>query len=223
MPDITLLADTGRTTGSGAAGRLRAAGKIPAVVYGHGMTPVSIAVDRRALRGALTGPAGLNALITLQVGDTQHATVVKELQRHPVRRNVTHVDFLVVSLTEAITIEVPLVLTGEATRVQREGGVVEHGLVTLTVVTTPQDIPDEITIDVSNLQVGDIIRVGDLTLPRGSSTPLDPETPVVTAAHGADIAAEDAAAAAEGDEGEGAEGGAATAAGEGEANDAASE
>jgi large subunit ribosomal protein L25 len=220
MPDITLLADTGRPTGSGAAGRLRAAGKIPAVVYGHGMTPLSIAVDRRALRGALTGPAGLNALITLQVGDTQHATVVKELQRHPVRRNVTHVDFQVVSLTEEITIEVPLTLIGEATQVQREGGVVEHGLVTLTVVTTPRDIPGEITIDVSGLQVGDIIRVGDLTLPPGCSTPLDPETPVVTAAHGADIAAEDAAAS-EGAEGEGEA--AASAAGEGEANDAESE
>jgi len=214
MPDINILADTGRPTGSGAAGRLRAAGKIPAVVYGHGMTPISIAVDRRALRGALTGPAGLNALITLQVGDTQHATVVKELQRHPVRRNVTHVDFLVVSLTEEITIEVPVTLTGEATQVQRDGGVVEHGLVTLTIVTPPRDIPDEITIDVSRLRVGDVIRVGDLTLPAGSSTPLDPETPVVAAAHGADIAAEDAAAS-EGAEGEG-DGEAASEGGEGD-------
>lgn len=205
MAEINLVAEIGRVTGSRSSNRLRHEGRIPAVVYGHGMAPVSVAVDRRALRQALTTSAGLNAVIDLDVDGTQHATVVKQLQRHPVRRTVTHVDFQVVNLNEEITVDVPLVLEGEATAVIEQDGLVDLVLNTLSVSTTPRNIPDSIVIDVSGLQPGDTIRISDLVLPAGVATSVDPENPVVTTGFAAVELPEDTAAAPEG-EGEGGEG-----------------
>jgi large subunit ribosomal protein L25 len=182
MSESTLVAETGRPTGSRASGRLRAAGKIPGVLYGHGLAPVPLAVDRRELRHALSGPAGVNAVVQLRVGADTHPTVVKDLQRDPVRRTVTHIDFIVVRMDEEITVEVPIILEGEARRVLSDGGVIEHSLQSLSVVTTPADIPTHITVDISGLAVGDVVRVGDLALPRGVTIVVDPDTPVVVAA-----------------------------------------
>jgi large subunit ribosomal protein L25 len=180
MSEITVVAETGRPTGTRASGRLRAAGKVPGVLYGHGMTPLSVMVERRDLRHALTGPAGLNAVIDLQVDGATHSTVVKDLQRDKVRRNVTHVDFIVVNLNEEIEVEVPLILRGEAKAVVDEGGLVDLQLNTLTVSTTPRNIPNEIVIDISEMGVHDQVKVGDITLPANVTTPLDPDTLLVT-------------------------------------------
>src|ERR671918_499660 len=107
--DIILAAETGRPTGSPASRRLRASGKVPAVIYGRGAEPAVISVDWRELRGALTTDKGLNALLTLKVGNKRTKAIVKELQRHPVRRDVLHVDFLAVGvdkLPEGVTTEI---------------------------------------------------------------------------------------------------------------------
>ena len=104
MSEVTLVATTGRPTGSAPSRRLRAEGKVPAVLYGHGMDSLSVSVDRRELRHALTGPAGVNALINLSVDGVIHPTIVKSLQRDPIKRNVGHVDFIVVRLDEVIEI-----------------------------------------------------------------------------------------------------------------------
>jgi large subunit ribosomal protein L25 len=204
MPESTLVAETGRPTGSRASGRLRAAGKIPGVLYGHGLTPVPLAVDRRQLRHALSGPAGVNAVVRLSVGGDVHPTVVKALQRDPVRRTVTHIDFIVVRMDEAITVDVPITLEGEAKQILSDGGVVEQALSTLSVVTTPANIPSRITIDVSELAIGDVVRVGDITLPSGVTANVDPDTAVVVGAGGAPAEPEPEAVE-EGAEGEGAE------------------
>ncbi len=180
MAEITLVAETGRVTGSRSSNRLRGDGRIPAVVYGHGMTPVSIAVDRREVRHALSTSAGLNAVIDLKLDGDTHPTVVKQLQRDPVRRTVTHIDFQVVNLNEEITVDVPIVLEGEARGVLSNDGLVEQSLNSLSVSTTPRNIPDNITYDVSDLEIGDVVRVGDLALPDGVTTTVDPETPVVS-------------------------------------------
>ena len=199
MAEITLAATTGRTTGSRASGRLRASGKVPATLYGLSGDPVAVAVDWRELRHALTGEAGLNALINLEVDGHESAlTIVKEMQRHPIKRNVLHVDFLRVSRDQAISVEVPVVLHGEAAAV-REGGVVDQGLYFLHVAAKPADIPNEITVDITGLSIGDAIRVGDLQLPAGATTDVDPEETVVSAA----MAQSAEASPAEGDEGEG--------------------
>ena len=229
MNEVTLTAETGRPTGSRASNRLRNDGRIPGVVYGHGMAPLSVTVPWRELRAALNTDAGLNALINLSVGGDTHLTIVKDMQRHPVRSDVTHVDFIVVNRNEAITVDVPIVLEGEAEEVHREQGVVEQNLFSLSVNTTPTNIPNQITIDISGLSIGDAIRVGDLSLPSGVTTDLDAEEPVVVAqVSRAAIeaeqleaeAAEAAAEAAEGEEGEGAEAGEA---GEGDGEGASAE
>ena len=214
MPEITLIAETGRTTGSRSSNRLRHDGQVPGIVYGHGMVPVAVAVDRRQLRQALSTSAGANALIDLRVGDTTHPTVVKQLQRHPVRRTVMHVDFQVVNLNEEITVDVPVVLEGEARDVLAGDGLVEQSLNTLAVTTTPRNIPDQLTYDVTNLQIGDVVRVGDLTLPPAVTTAIDPDTAVVSAVFiQPELPEEAPAAEAEGAEAAGA-GGEGAAAGE---------
>lgn len=181
MAEITLKADIGRPTGSRAAGRLRAAGHVPGVVYGLGHDPVAVSVEWRALRAALTTDAGLNALLDLRVGDERRLSIVKELQRDPIVGSVRHVDFLLIEANVAITVEVPIHLEGEAEKVINEQGTVDQTLFTLTVDAKPGDIPDNITIDVSGLEIGDSVRVGDLALPAGVTTAVDPEEAVVVA------------------------------------------
>ena len=181
MSEVSLTAQTGRIIGSAAARRLRSEGIIPGVVYGQGADTQVVAVERRELRHALSGPAGNNALITLDVDGTQTLTIVRDLQRDPVKRMVTHVDFLRIDRDEAIEVEVPLHLEGEATDVHRNDGLVDLALDSLTVLAKPGDIPPSFTINVSEMTIGDVIRVHDIALPTGVTTPLDPETPLVTA------------------------------------------
>ena len=122
MAEITLVAEPGRPTGSAASRRLRAAGRIPAVVYGHGGAGTSVSVDGRDLRHALSGEAGLNQLLSLQVGSDTHLALARAIQRHPVRHTVLHVDFQIVRRDEVISAEVPIVLVGEARAVEQEKG-----------------------------------------------------------------------------------------------------
>lgn len=182
MSEVTLTAEHGRTTGSSSSGRLRTEGKIPGVVYGHGIDPISISVARRELRAALHTEAGHNALINLQVDGGSHLTIVKDLQRHPVRNEVTHVDFLVINRNEVLTVDVPIVLEGEAAEVVANDGTIDQQLFTLSVQAKPGQIPNELTLDISGMAIGDALRVSDLTLPAGVETSVDPEEPVVTAA-----------------------------------------
>jgi large subunit ribosomal protein L25 len=179
MPDITLVAETGRPIGSRSSGRLRATGKIPGVVYGHGSEPLPVAVDARALRAVLNTEAGLNALITLDLAGRTQLAMAKDIQRHPVRHNVTHVDFLIVSRDEVVTIDVPVHLVGEATELLRADGVVDQQLFNLTAHAKPGNIPNAIEVDISGLTVGDAIRVDDLELPPGVTTDVDGETAIV--------------------------------------------
>ncbi|MGI8755839.1 MAG: 50S ribosomal protein L25 [Acidimicrobiales bacterium] len=181
MAEITLQADTDRPLGTGPAKRLRVQGRIPGVVYGLGADPLPVAVDWKPLRAALTTEAGLNALIDLEVAGETALCVVKELQRHPIRGDVLHIDFLRVSADVAIIVDVPILLEGDAEEVFRNDGTVDHVLFTLAVNAKPGDIPNELTVDVSHLTIGDAIRVGDLTLPRGVTTDVDPEEAVVLA------------------------------------------
>src|SRR5437867_13110241 len=113
MAEITLAADTGRVTGSATSRRLRASGKVPAVVYGGGIEATAITVDWRELRQALTTDKGLNAVIDLQAGSQTHTTIVKDLQRHPVRRDVLHIDFLLAEAHKPLQADVPIVLAGQ--------------------------------------------------------------------------------------------------------------
>jgi large subunit ribosomal protein L25 len=179
--DVTLTAETGRALGSRSSRRLLRDGKVPAVVYGLDQDTVSVAVQWPDLRAALTTDAGLNALITLSVDGQEDLTIVKDLQRDPVRREVVHVDFLRVSRDVEIEVEVPIVLEGHAEQVEREDGTVSHLLFTLAVYAKPGAIPNELTVDVTNMELHDSIRVGDLTLPSGVRTEVDEDEVIVSA------------------------------------------
>ena len=211
MAEITVVAEAPRPTGSRAARRLRAQGRIPGVVYGHGRDPLPISVDGRSLRAALTTGAGLNALLALEFGGETHLTLAREIQRDPVRSTVTHVDFLIVRRDEVVSADVPVNLVGEARQVEQADGLVEHILTSLTVHATPANIPSHVEVDISGMTIGDTIRVADIALPSGVSTDVDPEEAVVIAARSAAGEAEEAAEATS------EEGGAASASGEGAA------
>ncbi len=190
----TLVAETGRVTGSRSSNRLRAEGRVPGVVYGHGLAPVSVSVEWRELRTILVA-AGTNAVLTLKVGGGQHLALVKELQRDPVKRTIRHVDFLVVSQDEVLVVDVPVVLEGESPALAAVSGVPEQAMQSLTVSAKPGAIPASIVVDISGLELGTSIRVADLTLPAGVTTVVDPGEPVVVgAATRATIQAADAAA-----------------------------
>jgi large subunit ribosomal protein L25 len=206
--DIILAAETGRATGSAASRRLRSTGKVPAVLYGRGAEPAPLTVDWRDLRAALTTDKGLNALLTLQVGRKKTKAIVKEMQRHPVRRDVLHVDFLAVDVDVAITTDVPIVLEGEPTLVLREQGVVDQVLNALIVQAKPDAIPGHLSVDVSELEIGHTITVADIVLPDGVTTEVDADETVVTAKlTSLALAEEEEAVEGEGEEGEeGAEG-----------------
>ena len=204
MDEVSLVAEVGRVTGSSEARRLRLAGKVPAVLYGHGIDPIDLAVGSRELRTALTSDSGLNALISLDVGGKNHLAMARQLQRHPVRRSIDHVDFVIVRRDEVVSVEVPIHLIGEALEVERADGMVEQSLHSLVVQAKPGDIPNAIEVDISELTIGEAIRVEDLKLPSGATTEVDPEE-VVVAGQATRMAAETeaeeeaAAAAAEGE------------------------
>ncbi len=179
MP-TSLKTKVGRTIGSAESRRLVLADQIPAVVYGHGMTPVKITVDRRDLRIALAGPAGANTILELQVGDDKYPAIVKEMQRDPVKRVVRHIDFMQISLTELITMDVPVHLKGTAKAVLADGGLVDATVNTIQVRATATNIPNEILIDVTNMGMQDVIRLAEIQLPTGVTAVGDPDLVVVT-------------------------------------------
>lgn len=206
MSDTVLIAETGRPTGSANARRMRHIDTIPAVVYGQGMDPITISVSRRDLRLALSGSAGTNTVLDLTVDGTVYPAIVKDMQRHPVRRTVQHVDFLQVNLSEEIVVAVPVRLTGEAKAVAAENGLVDLARSEIEVSTTPGSIPDEIVVDVTDMTMDDTITIADLPLPAGVTPIGEPDWAVVTVLtmstpvlDAEDAAAEEAAAeAAEG-------------------------
>ncbi len=213
MSETVLHANTGRPLGSPASRRLRREEIIPGVLYGMGMDPITVSVARRDLRLALSGGAGANTVLDLTVDGTVYPAIVKDMQRHPVRRNVTHVDFIQISLSAEITVSVPFHLTGEAKEVMQENGLVDQTVNEIEVTTTPRSIPDEIVFDVSELTMDSVIHLSDLEMPAGVRPTGDPGMAVITVLvmrtpllDAEDEAAEEAAAEAEeGEEGDGGE------------------
>jgi large subunit ribosomal protein L25 len=198
MSETKLVAQLRSTSGSPAARRLRAEGHIPGVLYGQGMSPLSVTVERRELRLALSGPAGSNTVLALQVDGKSYPAVVKEMQRHPIKRAVSHIDFLQVNMNEEITVSVPLHIVGEAKAVIAEGGLVDKAVDHIEVTCKPNDMPNSFDVDISHMHPHDVIRLSDLTMPKGVTPLGDPDMPIVTVlVTSAAEAAADAAPAAD--------------------------
>ena len=184
MAEIILHATPRPPQGTRPVRRLRAEGKVPGVVYGLGGDPIPLSVEWRDLRAALVTEQGLNAVINLEIEGDTTPTLVKEIQRHKVRRDVIHVDFIRVDLNKTVDVEVAIHLEGEAEAVSSENGVVDQVLTALLITAKPGDIPAQLTVDISGLEIGHALRVADIELPAGVTTSVDPEEAVVTAAHG---------------------------------------
>lgn len=172
-------------SGKGAARRARAAGGVPAVVYGGpGKPALTVSVDPRALGKALTGPKRRNALLTLNVKDAAgksmgaRMVIVKDLQAHPVRRVPTHVDFLEVDPSKPIVLKVPLEATGKS-KAAADGGKTTLVVRAVAVNVKPSEVPEKIPFDVTDLGFG-VIRAKSLVLPAGVTLADPPDMPVIS-------------------------------------------
>jgi large subunit ribosomal protein L25 len=161
--DTTLNATRRDRFGKNEANRIRMEGRIPAVLYGAGQASTHITVDPKALLKILRSQSGVNTLISLQLegaGDTR--VLVKEYQIHPVERAILHADFYHIAMDKLLRVTVPVHLTGEARGVKAEGGVVDFVHRDIALECLPADIPEHITVDVTNLGLHDGVRVRDL-------------------------------------------------------------
>lgn len=165
--------------GKSEASRLRREGRIPAVAYGPELESTPLSVDARDLFHALNTDAGANAILRLEFDGQTQLALAREIQRHPVRREILHVDFLAVSRNVKVSADIPIRLEGEAPGVA-EGGVAEQPMYTLPIQVLPLEMPDEFVVDISDMQIGDVKRVADLDVPEGIDVLEDPERTVVT-------------------------------------------
>ncbi|MHB1711423.1 MAG: 50S ribosomal protein L25, partial [Acidimicrobiales bacterium] len=179
MSEITLAAEAGRPIGTSSTRRLRAEGKIPGVVYGHGADPVAVSVVARDFRVAMSGEAGLNTLLSLELEGEVLLTLARDIQRHPVKNTVSHIDFLIVRRDEVIAAEVTINVVGEAIEVQHGDGIVDQQLFTLAVRAKPADIPPSVDIDITELTIGASLHVSDIVIPPGVEVETDPDATVV--------------------------------------------
>lgn len=178
---------------------VRARGSVPAVIYGKKTTPANLEVSHRDLEALLSHAVGENILVELEIQDgakkNSQLSLIQEVQHHPVARNILHVDFQAVSMTEEISASVTVEATGEADGVKNFGGLLEQSIRSLSVRCLPQNLPEVITVDVSALKIGESIHVRDIKLPAGVSVEDNEDLTVFIVAESS-VAAEPVAAAA---------------------------
>jgi large subunit ribosomal protein L25 len=164
--------------GSRPAGRLRRSGQVPAVVYGLQSDTLNVSVPARELGNILAGEAGANTLITLELDGDQALTLARQIQRHPTRGDLVHVDFIRIRRDVAVEAEIPVHLTGEPAGVL-DGGILEQLLFNLGIEAKPEDIPNDLEIDVSALEINDQLRISEVTVPAGVTLRHEAEELVV--------------------------------------------
>lgn len=179
MSEVTLRATAQRPQGSANARRLRLAGSIPGVVYGEGVTPLPVAVNAKEFRSAVSGDQGLNAVITLDADGQSFTVMARDVQRHPVRGTVAHIDFQVIDPNKPVVAEVPVHMIGDAVEVRHADWEVDQQMFSLEVLARPDRIPNFLNVDISELRAGHTIRIGDLELPEGVKAAGDPAVAVV--------------------------------------------
>lgn len=180
MDQVTLRASGRIAGGSRETRRLRRSGQVPANIYGRGMDATSVAVDRKDLYSVLHTESGLNALINIEVeGADQLLTVAREIQRHPVRGEISHLDFIRVALDEAIVADVLLEPTGTPIGVYLDGGFVDAIATTVSVSALPLSIPTSIEFSIDELLIGDGLKVSDLPALDGVEYLDEPDRPIL--------------------------------------------
>ena len=181
MAQAELNIDIREKSGKGVARKLRAAGKLPAVVYGKGFEPITVTVDPKELEGAVSGEAGLNTLITLKGAAEIDGKVVilKDADVHPIRRDMISADFYAINLKEKSIFMVPINVVGTAVG-QTEGGSLQLVRNELEVLCLPTEVPQAIDIDVTALEIGDTIHIEQVVVPEGVELVHDVNFTVIT-------------------------------------------
>ena len=181
--DTALAVEIREGTGKGVARKLRRAGRIPAVLYGHGKTNVNLTIDPVSLERLLReSDAGINTLFDLAGAQSVNGRTVllKQLQRDPVYGNVVHADLFQVDLLEKIVVSVPVHLQGTPKGVSLDGGILDFALREIELACLPRAIPDQLELDVSEVELGGSLHVRDLLLPDGVELRSDPDLSVLS-------------------------------------------
>jgi large subunit ribosomal protein L25 len=176
--ETKLQAEPRAETGKGPARRLRATGRVPATLYGHGVEPTSISVSAQDLLHLFHQTAGASVLVDLKLDGQELLTIVREVQRDHIHNRFIHVDFMAVRRDEKIVVNVELHETGDSAGVHA-GGVIEHHLREVELRCLPANVPERLDFDITNLQLGESVRVGDLVPPEGVEILTDPDTMVL--------------------------------------------
>jgi large subunit ribosomal protein L25 len=175
MATATLSAKPRQETGKGAARKLRAAGEVPGIIYGHGRQPQSLSINSREFERLSERVRITSTVIELALDGKTARTLVRELQRDPIKRTVIHVDFQELVAGEKVTVSVPLRFVGIPEGVKTGGGILEETMHQLEVTCDPSNIPDHLDVDVTALTIGHSLHVGDVKLPEGVEVVDDPE------------------------------------------------
>ena len=195
---LKLAAQNRTVSGRNAVKKVKAAGFIPAVIYGDKNAPQNLQIATRDLNALMAHASSENILVDLEISDgpnkVSRLALIHEIQHHPVGRQVLHVDFQAVSATETLTANVPVEPVGEANGVKNFGGLLSQNLHEIEVECLPKDLPESIQVDVSGLNVGESIHVRDLVLPANVTCTLDSDLTVFAVAEA--LVAEEPAATA---------------------------
>ena len=172
--ELDLIAEFREDQGKGASRRLRHAGKVPAILYGAGRPPRLITLDHNKVLQQLEHESFYSSVLSIKVGDKVQAAIVKDVQRHPSKRRVLHMDFQRIVADEKIRMNVPIHFVGEdvAIGVKQGGGVVSHLMSDVEVTCLPKHLPEFLTIDVSNLGLDEMIHLSGIELPEGVEIPM---------------------------------------------------
>jgi large subunit ribosomal protein L25 len=174
----TLSASKRTDTGKGAARKLRAAQLIPGVIYGHNREPLALSMSGRDLDRLLDRIAAETTVVELTIDGTMSRTLIREIQRHPFKREVLHVDFLELVAGEKVAVDLPIVLVGTPAGVRDSGGILDQILREISIEVDPAHMPTHIELDVSALGINDSLHVSDLNVPEGIDVLVDAEATV---------------------------------------------
>lgn len=178
MATAQLSAQARGNGGKGVARKLRGDGRVPAVVYGHGREPQALSINTRELERLLDHISAENTVIDLDIDGKASRTLIREIQRHPFKRQILHVDFQELVAGEKVTVSIPIVLVGVPDGVRMDGGILDQTMRELEVEVDPSNIPNHVELDVTKLTIGSSIHVSDLSLPEGVDVLDDPDASV---------------------------------------------
>ena len=178
MASASLSAEMRSETGKGVARKLRAAGRVPGIVYGHGREPQALSLNARELDKLLGSIAAGSTVVELSLGSATTNTLIREVQRHPFKKQILHVDFMELVAGEKVIVDIPLVFVGTPEGVRTGGGLLEQILHSIEVNVDPSSIPNHIDVDVSQMVMGHSLHVRDLNLPEGVEVLTDEDATV---------------------------------------------